>query len=180
LNVINVKTVIKKVLFTLLIPTIVITTYSSSKAQEYRQLTFADFKGSPSIGSTFTALITWRVNYTYKFIRPSNKLEFSVGVFFYPYESYFRIEGRSKKYLNKILNHEQMHFAIAEMMNRDVKRSFNDFKYSKNHKAEIDSIFSSKLLKYQQMNQKYDHETNHGIDDAAQKIWDIFITNSLK
>ena len=73
-----------------------------------------------------------------------------------------------------------MHFAIGEMMNRDVKKSFDSFKYSKNYKTEIDSIFQEILKKYIEINKKYDHETKHGLDDAAQRRWDIYIKNILK
>ena len=80
---------------------IIIVMNLSVQAQKYRQLTFSAFKGRPTIGSTFTASTIWLVNYKYRVVPHSNKLEFSVGLFFDPYESYFRKEGRSNEYLKK-------------------------------------------------------------------------------
>jgi hypothetical protein len=149
------------------------------KAQEYRQLNIKDFSGSPSLGSTSTAHISWYVNYRYKMIQPSKKLVFSVGLFFNPSKSWFQTGSLSDKYLIYVLNHEQMHFAIGEMMNREVKKSLSSFKYSKNYKAEIDSLFNLMKVKYNDLEKRYDRETKHSNDTVSQKKWDTYIKSDL-
>ncbi|MBG6233989.1 hypothetical protein IWX76_000544 [Pedobacter sp. CAN_A7] len=170
----------KKLLGAITVTFLLLHINTSVKAQDYRQLNVSDFKSLPDLNRSFAAFIFWEVHYKYTFFHPAKKLELAVGLHFMHDKSWFLTDRLSEEQVNHLLNHEQMHFAIGEMMKREVKKTLSNFKYSKNFRTEIDSLFKLTNVKYRQLDQQYDRETNHSRDTVSQKRWDAYIKSNLE
>ncbi len=153
---------------------------STIKAQERKILNFDDFAGVPTLGSTSTAHTSYTVYYRYKVDQTQNRLVFKVNVEFNNEKSWFRRDKRSPDYLNKILNHEQGHYDIGFIMKNEVEKTLNGFKYSKNYKMEIDSLFKTIHAKYGLLEVRYDDETRHGLNSDFQNTWNKFFNDKIR
>lgn len=170
---------INRLLVTIIFAVLFLHANTNVKAQGYRQLNISDFRASPDLNRKFAAYIFWEVNYKYRFEYPSKKMEFDVQLYFLHDKSWFITDRLNDKQITKLLNHEQMHFAIGEMMNRAVKKTLSDFKYSENFKVEVDSLFKLTNIKYVELGDQYDRETKHGTDTVSQMRWDAYIKTNL-
>lgn len=169
----------KKLFSAIIIAFLILSSNFSGKAQGYRQLNISDFKALPNLNRAFSAYIIWEVHYKYRIFHPSKKLDLNVELHFLSDKSWFLTDRLSEKHISHLLNHEQMHFAIGEMMKRDVQKTLLEFKYSNNFRVEIDSLFKLTNVKYRELDQLYDRETNHSRDTVSQKRWDAYIKSSL-
>ncbi len=152
---------------------------SDAKAQGYRQLNVSDFKALPDLNRAFAAYIYWGVNYKYRYVYPTKKMELDVQLQFLSDKSWFTTDRLNENQIKVLLNHEQMHFAIGEIMKRAVKKNLSEFKYTKNFKVEIDSLYKLTNVKYAELSEQYDLETKHGRDTVSQKRWDAYLKSSL-
>ena len=117
----------------------------------------------------------------------------ATGIFMYPGESggelLFYVEAlfiKSKSYITQyseyVLRHEQIHFDICELYARKLREKMinTNFKNVKNLQAETTKLYkkvSTDLFKEQE---KYDKDTEHGINSAKQKLWEEDIQNRIK
>lgn len=153
---------------------------ANAKAQERKLLNFDDFTGVPAIGSKFTAYTTYNVFYRYTVDQTQSKLVFKVNMEFDNEKSWFRLDERPPGYLNKILNHEQGHYDIGFIMKNEVEKTLNGFRYTKNYRVEIDSLFKMVHAKYRALELKYDDETRHGLDAGGQKTWNSLLAEQIR
>jgi hypothetical protein len=82
----------------------------------------------------------------------------------------------------KLLNHEQKHFDIGEIIARKMRKAIS-------HHISTDDIATTDFFKnvsheyysveLTSLNHTYDHETKHGKDEIAQKKWDKKIESML-
>lgn len=81
-----------------------------------------------------------------------------------------------------ILKHEQTHFDITELYTRKLRQliSQKDFTKVKNVVSEIDRMYKRIANEWQKEENKYDSETQHGINGARQNIWNENIAAQLK
>lgn len=116
----------------------------------------------------------------------------ATGIFLYPGESggelLFYVEAlfiKSKSYITQyseyVLRHEQIHFDICELYARKLRQKFSqtNFKNVKNVQAETTKMYnkvSADLFKEQE---KYDKDTEHGLNSAKQKVWEADIQRRL-
>lgn len=88
---------------------------------------------------------------------------------------------KSKNISEELLNHEQRHFDLAEIITRQMRQELSTH-ISINNDSTVYYInyISDKYTKERRniMN-KYDFETNHGVIREAQKKWDIKIDQML-
>jgi hypothetical protein len=80
----------------------------------------------------------------------------------------------------RILNHEQKHFDIAELYTRKARNEIQKIVNNKNNSAFLSNILykiDSELFNYQQ---KYDFETNNGLNSKNQSYWNKKIEKELK
>ncbi|WP_317896978.1 DUF922 domain-containing protein [Aurantibacillus circumpalustris] len=117
----------------------------------------------------------------------------ATGIFMYPGESggelLFYVEAlfiKSKSYITQyseyVLRHEQIHFDICELHARKLRQKMTNtnFKNVKNLQSETTKLYnkvSGELFKEQE---KYDKDTEHGINSAKQKLWEEEIQNRIK
>ena len=146
-----------------------------------RPLTWADFKGEPDRGSSFDANTYWTINYNIKrisFKEDTAKISgFSIIVSLQEKLSWLKAE----KQTDVLLKHEQGHFDLALICQREAIRELSGTIFFKNDfKDKIPTIFSFILKKYQAMELKYDEETDHSKNQAAQDKWNSFFASELK
>ncbi len=83
----------------------------------------------------------------------------------------------------QLLEHEQLHFDIAETAARKLKRRFKDFTDACDDPDGIESIATMVVeidRELQEEQHRYDRETQHGIDARAQDRWKRTIAALLK
>lgn len=78
-----------------------------------------------------------------------------------------------------LLNHEQLHFDLAEVYRRRMVKQIKQTKFSSNYKKEIAQIVNTQQAFFNQEQLKYDRETLHGKDKAEQAKWRQNIKNEL-
>jgi len=117
----------------------------------------------------------------------------SVGIFLYPGESggelLFYVEAlfvKSKSYITKqseyVLKHEQIHFDICELYARKLRQKISEknFKKVKNFSEEIQEMYQKVAEEHLKEQNKYDSETEHGLNSARQKVWQEEVDKQLK
>ncbi|MEO5742874.1 MAG: DUF922 domain-containing protein, partial [Vicinamibacterales bacterium] len=74
----------------------------------------------------------------------------------------------------QLLDHEQLHFDIAEVMVRKIRARFEGFKNAcadAGGTDPIQQIVADADREFQEEQQRYDRETSHGVDARAQQQW---------
>lgn len=88
---------------------------------------------------------------------------------------------RSENLPDHILNHEQIHFDIAELYARKIRKLVRD---KIRTSGDYDRLFKTEYQKlydeYMAFQDKYDKETNHGENLDKQKYYNDFVSMSLK
>jgi hypothetical protein len=138
--------VMKSLLLLLLIP-------FANAPISYRQLTWEDFKGKPPVAAQGDACTCTNIAIGYD----------TAYAIFIPERSWTKTNDR------ELLRHEQFHFTItyywADFISRERKLKPP---YSAHNIEQV-------LRHWHDMQEKYDTETNHGTDSAAQKRWEGMI-----
>lgn len=143
-------------------------------------LTWDDFKSKAPNQTGFAA-------YTYTIITMGYELKTS-GETYKPKFTVHSAFQRSKSWVDRkdpkaktpeILAHEQVHFTIAEITARKLRRNLKSATYTKNYRKEIQEIYDQTLALGEKMQQRYDRETRHGIDKEAQKDWSNLVLADL-
>ncbi len=80
---------------------------------------------------------------------------------------------------NYTLNHEQMHFNIAELYTRKYRYAIVNTSKEKWNFKYFDYLYDSLYLSLRNMQSQYDRETLHGSDTTQQNRWDIIILSQL-
>ena len=146
-----------------------------------RPLTWDDFKGEPDRGSPYDANTYWTITYNINgisFKGDTAKIGgFSIILTLQEKFSWCKPE----KQTDILLKHEQGHFDLALICQREILQQLNNTVFFKaDFKDKIPTIFSSILKKYQSMEFKYDEETSHSKNQAAQDNWNNSFANELK
>ena len=136
-----------------------------------RKLEWTDFTGAPDYSASWTAAIYWKIFYTtdssYTYALPGEDDE---GYVEPNLKVWYAIDERSwvkPRYKNdEVLNHEQGHLNIAQLCAVEFKKTVGLMKpiQSFNWKTKLDSTFYSILGKCKQIQNMYDVETNHGLN----------------
>ena len=117
----------------------------------------------------------------------------SVGIFMNPKESggtiVFDVEAtflKSKSFLVEnspyTLEHEQLHFDICEIFARKLRKMMmdKDFKKVRDIRGEIQKMYNKVSADMYKEENKYDDDTQHGLNPAKQKVWDEDIAKQLQ
>jgi len=84
---------------------------------------------------------------------------------------------KSKSYIREnapyVLKHEQLHFDITELYARKLRQMMHetDFKKVKNISAEISKMYNRVMADENKEQNKYDKDTEHGLNAAKQQVW---------
>lgn len=144
-------------------------------------LTWSDFLGKPNDDVFASAKTSYKIE-----IIPSDVLvdendrvigyeNLTVKAIFYKYYSW-SIERN-----NQLLQHEQLHFDIAELFARKMRKEYRKSQVNKdadfNTYLEHHNLFWKECRKYQK---KYDYETRHGLEEKINKKWIIKVNEELE
>lgn len=104
-------------------------------------------------------------------------LKFYIEAIFLKSKSFF-----NKEYSDYLLNHEQIHFDIVELYARKMRKRLDEKDFTKvnNAVAEIKKQYEKTLAEINKEQDKYDKDTQHGINSAKQQVWNESIAQQLK
>ena len=74
----------------------------------------------------------------------------------------------------QLLEHEQLHFDLAEAVARKIRARFNDFRNACSEAGGTDPVqamVTQADRELQEEQQRYDRETSHGVNARAQEQW---------
>ncbi len=146
--------------------------------REDRKLTWNDFLAPPDTGSAFHALSSTGIAFssTAKIHGKQVFVDFEVQCFFDPYESWV-IAGN---YSPSLLAHEQLHFDIAEVFARKLLKRLAGIEYRvEDYREQMDAEFESVLAEMEEIHNRYDRETAHGLNEAVQQKWALMVQKKL-
>lgn len=146
-----------------------------------RPLIWDDFRGQPDNGSAYDANTFWNITYNINGISfkgdTAKITRFSVILKLEESLSW----SKPEKQTAVLLKHEQGHFDIGLICQQEIISLLNNtVLFKTNFKDKIPAIFSSTLQKYRLLQEKYDAETDHSKNQAAQDSWNNFIAATLK
>lgn len=145
---------------------------------EELRLSWTDFKGIPDKSSPYVAMTNSGIVFSYQVASENGNLSLTTEVEaqFHPEMSWHKPD----KVNNHVLKHEQGHFNITEIHARKLRKAFEEYKVTKNYKKELSAFFTRINRERQQMQDRYDRETNHSQNLAKEAEWQDFIHSELK
>ena len=79
-----------------------------------------------------------------------------------------------------VLNHENGHFKIAQIIGHKILRQTEAFDFHPtNYQQEFDSLVKANFLEWRQLDRQYDQETTNPRDLDKQREWDRFFRITL-
>ncbi|MCG2614355.1 DUF922 domain-containing Zn-dependent protease [Terrimonas sp. NA20] len=128
------------------------------------QLSWSDYQGKPEANATAAASTATYLSVEYSF--KDGKLGYIITCSF----------SRSKSWgLHKndyILAHEQGHFDIAEIFARKLHQRLKEYQFDKKtYQTDLRDIYENTMDDKEEMQNKYDRETNHSINREKQAEW---------
>lgn len=138
-------------------------------------LTRQDFQAKRSVHGKNIPAYTSSAIYLYQ-KDDNGSLNFYVEAIFLKSESYMKEESVYT------LKHEQLHFDITELYARKIRQQIaaTDFTKVRDVVKEIQKIYNRSTSDWQKEENRYDSETQHGINAATQKIWNENIARQLE
>lgn len=129
-----------------------------------RKLSWKDYKGNPEQNSDAAASTSTYLVIDYN-IR-NNDMSYSIRSFFSKTKSW----GIHKTAY--ILSHEQGHFDIAEVYARILHKKMKQYEFNrKTYQKDLDKIYQEVVDEKSEMQNKYDKETRHSINEEMQALW---------
>ncbi len=129
-----------------------------------QRLTWADYKARPETGSDAAASTTTYIGIEYT-IRQRD-FSFSIRCRFSKKRSW----GIHKTAY--ILSHEQGHFDIAEIHARKLNKAMSEYEFNKKtYQKDLRNIYDQVMQEKEDMQNRYDKETNHSINKTKQAEW---------
>lgn len=150
----------------------------------YRQLTVNDFRGNLQVtGDNTVAHTKCTIDFKYYLAGVRNgayQLTFDVRVLMRPDKSWIDFHRvTSQTMLQRVLNHEQGHYNISCLEQQEILREASRRRFSGNYNAEANALFNRIHNKYQLLNQNYDIDTQHMLDDKQQHSWDVYFQRRM-
>ena len=129
-----------------------------------KKLTWADYKANPDPYSDAAASTTTHLLIDYKITSRS---------FSYKIESRFsKTHSWGLHKTEYILSHEQGHFDIAEIFARKLNKRLSEYKFNaKTYQKELHKIYEEVTKEKEDIQNKYDKESNHSIRKEEQEQW---------
>lgn len=145
--------------------------------QEGYRLSWKNFEGTPIPHTNFVASTNTGINFGYSYTMTNKQVEveYSISSFFNPKKSWY-LPGEVSQH---ILNHEQTHFDISELHARILRKRMASRKFSKNVKAEIETIYLQVEEQRKAMQRKFDVETDHSRNIKKEIFWEEYVARQL-
>lgn len=142
------------------------------------KLTWEDFRAGPGSDKNKHAASTFSgIEYSWSYTASKNvfKLDFVVEANFFPERSWVDPDKKTPR----LLAHEQLHFDISELHARKLLKALEAYVPMRNIRADLQHIYTNIQSKRKKMQDRYDKETDHGLDEAAQAKWNREIKEAL-
>lgn len=144
------------------------------------RINWSDFQGTPPKFSYYEANTNAGISFTWKFENYSKKtkLIYTIENIFYPKLSWVYSTSKS----DILLNHEQLHFDISELHARKLRKIISNVDSTKLNKTFLSysKMIHGQIMKVnREMQNAYDAETNHGLNEEAELRWQLFIKEEL-
>ncbi|MES2702177.1 MAG: DUF922 domain-containing protein [Bacteroidota bacterium] len=144
-----------------------------------RPLTWDDYMGKPDFKSRGVVATSWQVYY--KTVYSTHD---SIAVKMYCSFNCFR-SWKSSLYLPAaLLKHEQLHFDIAELYTRRIRRALSEFhkKHQRPFKStnSIHGLTAPEYKRLHRYQRQYDRETKRSQDQAKQEEWNKRVARELE
>lgn len=145
-----------------------------------RKLSWSDFPGKASESEQFNAHIYWNVQYAFEQKDSSNlkcKKMRSLNIFT---EVSVHPKSWVKKQSERLLRHESGHYIIGCLCALEFQKKCYKHKFSSSPSNEVALLFSQILNEFCLTEERYDAETNHGLDLSKQEIWNDWMLLKLR
>jgi hypothetical protein len=137
------------------------------------KLTWQNFKAPPDKSSSFKALTQSGMHMETR--STDKQVIIQTGTNFFSCASWTKVNSDS------VLHHEQLHFDITELYRRMILKKILQGNYTKkDNNQRINAIYTELNNQWRIEEQKYDNETNHGIDQKRQLEWEKRIQEQLQ
>lgn len=145
---------------------------------ENKQLTWEDFRGTPDAGDSYVASTNsgMSFSFSYKVTNGTMTMDYEIRCNFYPELSWYKPDLVT----DYILKHEQTHFDISELHTRKLRKVMEETTFSNDPKDAINTIYQDMEDARQNLQKKYDFETDHSKNEPEEIQWRQFIANELK
>ena len=150
----------------------------------YRQLTANDFRGAPQATGDNTVAHT-KCTIDFKYVLAgiedgTHVLNFDVRVLLRPDKSWINFRRvTTQAMLRRVLNHEQGYYNISCIEQQEILREANRMRFSENYRYEASALFDRIHAKYAVLNENYDIDTRHMLDDKQQHSWDVYFQRRM-
>lgn len=138
--------------------------------QEDKKLEFSDFQDTPNIRRVAALSYCGIQFYSCKY---RTEPTYRVRAYFDPKKSW----SWSNYRYPYVIKHEQLHFDIAELYAREIRKYFQTHPIKVQNAVEEYQKFYNKYIETQEL---YDSETQHGTLDKEQERWQESISEQLK
>jgi hypothetical protein len=130
------------------------------------------------MGENTGAVTVSSISYTALQVSP-DKATVTITARFHPEESWTLYPKLNKP--EEALEHERRHFELTEIYARKLRKLVGSTKYDADRfKAELNRHFSDLVAQHRAEQVRYDHETNHSINEKEQKKWNAKIDEQLE
>lgn len=138
-----------------------------------RPIQWEDFKGRPEMRSKYVASLSSGLQMDGRFISRDSIL-YEVKALMNPQKSWAATSS------DTILNHERGHFDITELFARKLRKEISQKKFTvANINKEVSKLFRQINEQLDQMQDRYDEETNHSMIYPKQVLWEKRIQEEL-
>lgn len=141
------------------------------------------YLGAPDQNSAYAALTTttWHYDYRAKINGDRLHIDFNFVAGIDPERSWVKYNRiRDRQVSRQLLNHEQGHVYINYIQLRDGEIRMQDQAYTpRNYKRLIQQTANQISGYYSNLQERYDLETKHGSDLAAQGKWDSYLQRMM-
>lgn len=139
------------------------------------KLKYSDFKADKK-GSPGFAVATTASAFGYRIDDSGGEISGSVFVVFYCNKSWW-----NRDYLlNKVLEHEQLHFDICELFGRKLYQEIIALRNSNRLTIKnINKVYSKLDKQYSNYQERYDEDTDHSTNGEQQSLWNKKVKKQL-
>lgn len=144
-----------------------------------KPISYKDFKDRPNVASRFNATIfTSLALEGAPFVQEGTiVLPLEIKVYMLPGSSWIKSGGQSEY----TLNHEQRHFDVTKMVGNRLSEKLKHMDLNPdNYEGLVNDAFLDAFREMNRLQEIYDGQTRHGLDQAAQTRWNTILDQALE
>jgi len=143
------------------------------------ELQWSDFKAEPRPQDNAAAVTASGISFGFSSTKSSTKLidfTYEITAQFYPERSW-RVNAPLS---DVVLAHERLHFDITELFARKFRQGILNTEFTMNINIEIERIYNTINTELDEMQKRYDVETNHSQNIEQQREWQNRISQEIE